>query len=240
MIRLDKYIAHSGISSRRRIKQLIHDGLVTVNGESVNDSGMRVDENTAKVYMDGQRVYYRRYVYLMLNKPAGYVSAREDRHYPFVTELVPEEYDYYRVYPVGRLDINTEGLLILTNDGAFAHKLTSPDKNVYKKYFARLSRPAEEADIAVFRAGMEFKEFTAKPAKLEILDDPREVYVYIAEGKYHQVKRMCDRVGKSVEYLKRVKIGSLELDESLAPGEVRELTDEEMRLVFAQEDIFAD
>ena len=228
------------ISSRRRIKQLIHDGLVTVNGESVNDSGMRVDENTAKVYMDGQRVYYRRYVYLMLNKPAGYVSAREDRHYPFVTELVPEEYDYYRVYPVGRLDINTEGLLILTNDGAFAHKLTSPDKNVYKKYFARLSRPAEEADIAVFRAGMEFKEFTAKPAKLEILDDPREVYVYIAEGKYHQVKRMCDRVGKSVEYLKRVKIGSLELDESLAPGEVRELTDEEMRLVFAQEDIFAD
>ena len=185
-------------------------------------------------------MYYRQYVYLMLNKPAGYVSAREDRHYPFVTELVPEEYDYYKVYPVGRLDINTEGLLILTNDGAFAHNLTSPDKNVYKKYFARLSRPAEDADIAAFRAGMEFKEFTAKPAKLEILADPREVYVYIAEGKFHQVKRMCDRIGKSVEYLKRVKIGSLELDESLEPGGVRELTDEELKMVFACEDIFSD
>lgn len=237
-MRLDKYIAHSGISSRKQIKRLIKDGLVTVNGEAVTDSGLQIDENTAVVFLDGRKIYYRQYVYLMLNKPAGYVSAREDKHYPTVTELVPEEYDYYKVYPVGRLDINTEGLLILTNDGAFAHSLTSPDKNVYKKYFARLSRPAQDEDIAIFRAGMEFKEFTAKPALLEILDDPREVYISIAEGKFHQVKRMCDRIGKSVEYLKRVKTGALELDEALAPGEIRELTDEELQLVFRQDDIF--
>ena len=239
-MRLDKYIAHSGISSRRQIKQLIRDGLVTVNGETVKDSGAQIDENTAVVFLDGKKVYYRQYVYLMLNKPAGYVSAREDKHYPPVTELVPEEYDYYKVYPAGRLDRNTEGLLILTNDGVFVHNLISPDKNVYKKYFARLAQPAEEADIETFMAGMEFKEFTAKRAKLEICEDPHEVYISIAEGKYHQVKRMCDRIGKPVEYLKRVKIGSLELDENLALGEVRELTDEEMELLFRQEDIFED
>lgn len=238
-MRLDKYIAHSGISSRKQIKQLIKNGLVMVNGEKVKDSGEQIDENTAEVLLDGKKIYYRQYVYLMLNKPAGYVSAREDRHYPPVTDLVPEDYDYYKVYPVGRLDINTEGLLILTNDGAFAHNLTSPDKNVYKKYFARLALPAEEEDIETFRAGMEFKEFTAKSAKLEICEDPREVYVHIAEGKYHQVKRMCDRVGKPVEYLKRVKIGSLELDPTLEPGAVRELTNEEMELLFKQDDIFA-
>ena len=237
-MRLDKYIAHSGIESRRQIKQIIKDGLVTVNGEVVKDSGFQIDENTAEVFLNGKKVYYRQYVYLMLNKPAGYVSAREDRHYPPVTDLVPDEYDYYKVYPAGRLDINTEGLLILTNDGAFAHNLISPDKNVYKKYFARLAHPAEEEDIGIFKAGMEFKEFTAKSAKLEICENPREVYISIAEGKYHQVKRMCDRVGKPVEYLKRVKIGSLELDENLAPGEVRELTDAEMELLFKQENIF--
>ena len=239
-MRLDKYIAHSGIESRRQIKQFIKDGLVTVNGETVKDSGKQIDENTAVVLLNGKRVYYRQFVYLMLNKPAGYVSAREDKHYPPVTELVPEEYDYYKVYPAGRLDRNTEGLLILTNDGAFVHNLISPDKNIYKKYFARLAQPAEEADIETFRAGMEFKEFTAKRALLEICEDPREVYVSIAEGKYHQVKRMCDRVGKPVEYLKRVKIGSLELDPSLELGEVRELTAGEMELLFKQEDVFGD
>ena len=237
-MRLDKYIAHSGIQSRKQIKQLIKDGLVTVNGEVVKDSGERIDENTAEVFLDGKKVYYRQYVYLMLNKPAGYVSACEDKHYPTVTDLVPEDYDYYKVYPVGRLDIDTEGLLILTNDGAFAHNLMSPDKNVYKKYFARLANPAEDADIEAFLEGMEFKEFISKRAKLEICENPREVYVSIAEGKYHQVKRMCDRVGKSVEYLKRVKIGSLSLDENLALGEVRELTDEEKELLFKQENIF--
>ena len=239
-MRLDKYIAHSGIESRRQIKQFIKDGLVTVNGETIKDSGFQIDENTADVFLDGKKVYYRQYVYLMLNKPAGYVSAREDKHYPPVTDLVPEEYDYYKVYPVGRLDRNTEGLLILTNDGTFAHNLISPDKNVYKKYFARLAQPAEEADIETFLGGMEFKEFTAKRAKLEICENPREVYVSIAEGKYHQVKRMCDRIGKPVEYLKRVKIGSLELDPTLELGEVRELTDDEMKLLFKQENIFED
>ena len=239
-MRLDKYIAHSGIESRRQIKQLIKNGLVTVNGKVEKDSGARIDENTAEVFLDGKKVYYRQFVYLMLNKPAGYVSAREDKHYPPVTDLVPEEYDYYKVYPVGRLDRNTEGLLILSNDGTFAHNLISPDKNVYKKYFARLERPAEDADIETFKAGMEFKEFTAKSAKLEICENPREVYISIAEGKYHQVKRMCDRVGKPVEYLKRVKIGSLELDPTLGLGEIRELTDDEMELLFKQENIFED
>ena len=223
-MRIDKYIAASTDLSRKEVKKLMKQGAVTVDGEVCDDSGEQIDENTAVVAINGERVYYMRAVYLMLNKPAGYVSAVRDAHYKPVTDLVPQEYAHMDVYPAGRLDIDTEGLLILTNDGHFAHVLTSPNKNVYKRYFARLSRPMEENDVEAFAAGMEFKEFTSKPARLEITENPNEVYIEIAEGKFHQVKRMCEKVGKSVEYLKRVAIGSVTLDESLALGEVRPLT----------------
>ena len=228
-MRLDKFISNCGAASRSEVKKLVKNGCVTVNGVPAKKADISVDENGDVICVNGTELNYRKYIYLMLNKPQGYISATEDKHYPVVVDLIPEEYSHFNAFPVGRLDIDTEGLLILTNDGQFDHNMTSPKKNVYKRYFARLDKPAEEKDIEIFAAGMEFKEFTAKSAKLEIRENPKEVYIEIAEGKFHQVKRMCERVGKTVVYLKRVAIGSLVLDENLGLGEIRELTDEELK-----------
>lgn len=222
-MRLDKYISESTPYSRKDIKKLVKYGYITVNGEIAEKPEMQVNE-TDEIELDGEKISYAKYVYLVLNKPQGYISATEDKRYRVVTELVPEEYQHFNVFPVGRLDIDTEGLLILTNDGALDHAVTSPKKNVYKRYFARLDKPAAAEDIETFSQGMVFKEFTAKPAKLEICEDAHEIYVEIAEGKYHQVKRMFERVGKTVVYLKRVSIGGLVLPEDLEPGEVVEFS----------------
>lgn len=230
-MRIDKYIANCGYASRRDVKKLIKQGIVTVNGEVCKKAEAQVDENSV-VCVNGEQLVYREFVYLMLNKPQDYVSAVFDKKYPVVTDLVDEEYAHFEVFPVGRLDIDTEGFLILTNDGQFAHEMTSPKKNVYKRYFARVDKPMEESDIEEFAKGMEFKEFTAKSARLEITDNPCEVYIEIAEGKFHQVKRMCERVGKNVVYLKRVAIGNVGLDESLPLGGVRELTSQELDMLY--------
>lgn len=230
-MRIDKYIANCGYASRKDVKKLIKQGAVTVNGEVCKKAEAQVDEGGI-VCVNGERLVYREFVYLMLNKPQGYVSAVFDKKYPVVTDLVDEEYAHFEVFPVGRLDIDTEGFLILTNDGQFAHEMTSPKKNVYKRYFARVDKPMEENDIEEFAKGMEFKEFTAKSARLEITDNPCEVYIEIAEGKFHQVKRMCERVGKNVVYLKRVAIGNVGLDESLPLGGVRELTPQELDMLY--------
>ncbi len=229
-MRLDKYVADCGIASRKDVKKLIKQGAITVDGEICKKADEQVGEKSV-VCVNGEELHYRKYVYLMLNKPAGYVSAVADKKYPVVTDLVGEEYSHFEVFPVGRLDMNTEGLLLLTNDGKFAHRLTSPNKNVYKRYFAKLDNPMEESDIEAFAAGMEFKEFTAKSAKLEITEDPYEVYVEIAEGKFHQVRRMCARVGKNVLYLKRIAIGEVQLDATLDLGGVRELTETEFKIL---------
>ena len=228
---IDKYISGCGYASRKDVKKLIKQGLVFIDSEVCKKPEEQTDENSI-VEVDGERLIYREFVYLMLNKPQGCVSAVYDKKYPVVTEFVPEEYAHFEVYPVGRLDIDTEGLLILTNDGQFAHEMTSPKKDVYKRYFAVLDKPMEEKDVEIFAGGMEFKEFTAKSAKLEITENPNEVYIEIAEGKFHQVKRMCERVGKTVTYLKRVAIGNLKLDESLEKGEVRELTKDELDMLY--------
>ena len=230
-MRIDKYISGCGYASRKDVKKLIKQGLVFIDGEVCKKPEEQTDENSI-VEVDGERLIYREFVYLMLNKPQGCVSAVYDKKYPVVTEFVPEEYAHFEVYPVGRLDIDTEGLLILTNDGQFAHEMTSPKKDVYKRYFAVLDKPMEEKDVEIFAGGMEFKEFTAKSAKLEITENPDEVYIEIAEGKFHQVKRMCERVGKTVTYLKRVAIGNLKLDKSLEKGEVRELTKDELDMLY--------
>ena len=230
-MRIDKYICGGGYASRKDVKKLIKQGLVFIDGEVCKKPEEQTDENSI-VEVDGERLIYREFVYLMLNKPQGCVSAVYDKNYPVVTKFVPEEYAHFEVYPVGRLDIDTEGLLILTNDGQFAHEMTSPKKDVYKRYFAVLDKPMEEKDVEIFAGGMEFKEFTAKSAKLEITENPNEVYIEIAEGKFHQVKRMCERVGKTVTYLKRVAIGNLKLDKSLEKGEVRELTKDELDMLY--------
>ncbi len=230
-MRLDKYISSCGAATRSEIKKLVKAGAVSVNGQTAKKPDEKIDENNDVITVSGKELKYREFVYLMLNKPQGYISATEDKHYPVVVDLVPKEYSHFNVFPVGRLDIDTEGLLLLTNDGHFDHEMTSPKKNVYKRYFARLDKPAEEIDIEYFKQGMEFKDFTAKSAVLEITSNPCEVYIEIAEGKFHQVKRMCERVGKTVTYLKRVKIGDLKLDEELAPGEIRELSTDELNLL---------
>ena len=230
-MRLDKYLADCGAGSRSEIKKLIRGGDVRVFGIDKLKPDMQIDEKTAEVSLSGKKLIYRKFIYLMLNKPQGYVSAVYDKHYPVVTDLIDKKYAHFSPVPVGRLDIDTEGLLILTNDGAFNHNMTSPRKNIYKRYFARLDKPAVSSDIEVFKSGMVFKDFTAKPAVLEITENPNEVFIEIAEGKFHQVKRMCERVGKNVIFLKRVSIGKLFLDDALKPGESRELTQKELELL---------
>lgn len=234
-MRLDKFLSDSTDMSRKDIKQLIKKKCVTVNGEVVTKPETQVSEIDA-VMVNGTAVLYKRFVYFILNKPQGYVSATEDKKYPVVTELVPKEYAHFDVFPVGRLDIDTEGLLILTNDGGFAHEITSPKKCVYKRYFACLDKPVEESDKAEFLSGMEFKDFTAKPARLEICENPQEAFVEIAEGKFHQVKRMFERVGKTVVYLKRVAIGGLVLGDEIPIGKTRLVEkDELMQEIFGKE-----
>ena len=230
-MRLDKFLSESTPHSRKDIRVLVKCKAITVNGTAAAAPDMKVDENKDVVCVNGEKILDRKFIYLMLNKPQGYLSATEDKRDPVVVELVPQEFQHFAPFPVGRLDKDTEGLLLLTNDGQFDHELTAPGKNLYKRYYAELDLPACEEDIELFAAGMQFKEFTAKPARLEICtDDPRKVYVEIAEGKFHQIKRMCERAGKNVLYLKRVAIGNLLLDESLPTGSVRELTADELAL----------
>ena len=229
-MRLDKFICDSSRYSRSEIRKLIRYRAVTVNGTVAPSADAQVGESD-EVRLNGKLIPYRKYIYLMLNKPQGYLSATEDKHDPVVIDLVPEEWKHFQVFPVGRLDKDTEGLLLLTNDGQFDHALMSPKKKVMKRYYAELDKPAEAEDAEQFRAGMKFQEFTAQPAVLETTEDPRKVYIEIAEGKFHQVKRMCQRIGKEVLFLKRVKIGELALDETLQPGEMRELTSEEYQLL---------
>ena len=235
MIRLDKFLSEASPYSRRDVRGLVKRGAVAVNGVPAKAPDMKVNENQDVVCVNGEHIIYRKYIYLMMNKPQGYLSATEDDRDPVVIDLLPEEYRHFSPFPVGRLDKDTEGLLLLTNDGQFDHELMSPRKNLFKRYYAELDLPAVEEDISAFASGMEFKEFTAKPARLEIdPDDPKKVFVEIAEGKYHQVKRMCERVGKTVIFLKRVAIGPLQLDETLAAGQVRELTQEEYALLMSK------
>ena len=230
-MRLDKYLSDATPHSRREVRNLVRRKAVTVNGVAASSADMKINEETDTVCVNGELVVYRKFIYLMLNKPQGYLSATEDERDPVVVDLLPDDLKHFSPFPVGRLDKDTEGLLLLTNDGQFDHELMSPRKNLYKRYYAELDAPAAAEDIELFASGMEFREFTAKPARLEISpDDPCKVHVEIAEGKYHQVKRMCERAGKNVVFLKRVAIGPLQLDPALECGKVRELTAEELAL----------
>lgn len=230
MERLDKILAGSGFGTRKEVKKLVKYGMVKVDGKVATSSDMKIDPDKCEITVNGERLVYREFVYLMLNKPDGYVSATEDNFYPTVTELVPEEYWHFNVFPVGRLDVDTEGLLILTNDGKFAHNVTSPKKHIAKKYFVIPENPITDEDKKVFASGMDLGDFTAMPAKLEECDGG--CYVTIYEGKFHQVKRMFEKVNNSVKYLKRVQIGGLELDKGLQIGEIKELSEGEIELLW--------
>ena len=233
MIRLDKYLADMGLGTRSELKKDIRKGLASVDGAVIKDPGYALSGKEA-VTFKGEPVLYEAEVYYMLNKPAGVITATEDRSQKTVLDLV----DISRkkdVFPVGRLDKDTEGLLLLTNDGALAHRLLSPKHHVDKTYYARVSGRLVQADIDAFERGVYImsEDYTALPAKLQILTsgDESEALVTIQEGKFHQVKKMFDALGNEVLYLKRLSMGPLVLDEALKPGEYRRLTDEEIRLL---------
>lgn len=235
MERLDKVLSNLGYGSRKEIKQAIKNGLIEVNGELVKDNGMQVDPESDKIVVNGEEIFYRKYIYLMMNKPDGVVSATVDNRDETVIDLLEVEHQVFNPFPVGRLDKDTVGLLLLTNDGELNHRLISPKWKVDKIYYAKIDKKVTEDDVKKFKKGITLDDgYLCKEAKLEILEateEGSEVMITIQEGKYHQVKRMFEAVGKNVVYLKRVEFGTLKLDEELEEGEYRELTEEEINIL---------
>lgn len=231
-MRLDKFLADCGCGTRSELKKLIKSGAATVNGEAVRAADFRFDESTAVVELFGKKIEYKKHIYLMLNKPQGVVSATEDNLHRTVTDLVPGEYAHRNLFPVGRLDIDTEGFLIITDDGELSHRLTSPRSHVPKTYVASLAGKISESDIEAFERGITLDDgHVTLPAKLrEIGENTAEIVIF--EGRFHQIKRMFAAVGNRVEYLKRTKIGGLELDDALPLGGVREITTEELEKLY--------
>lgn len=228
-MRLDKYAAHAA-KSRRDIKKIINEGRVSVNGKIIKDAGFNVKE-TDTVCVDGKEFVYREFIYLIMNKPKGVVSATYDPKQKTVVDLLTEEDNRFEPFPVGRLDIDTTGLLLLTNDGKAAHNLLSPSKKVPKKYIAVLDIPVQKEDIEKFREGIVLDDgYKTKPATLVPLEN-NMAEVTIAEGKFHQVKRMFADVGKHVLELKRVEFAGISLDTMLKEGEYRNILPEEMKIL---------
>ncbi|MFC5451680.1 pseudouridine synthase [Paenibacillus aestuarii] len=234
--RLDKILAHMGLGTRSELKRLTKAGAIVVNGVKVKDSGMQVNPEKDQISVNGEPVIYREFVYLMLNKPQGVVSATEDHRDRTVVDLLDAMYAPFEVFPVGRLDKDTEGLLLLTNDGKLAHNLLSPRKHVPKTYFAKVEWEVTDTDREAFAQGVTLDDgYQTLPAVLNILSvgsksegRPSEIELTIMEGKFHQVKRMFQAVGKMVVYLQRISMGPLELDRSLRLGQSRELSEEEL------------
>jgi 16S rRNA pseudouridine516 synthase len=229
--RLDKVLSHMRVGTRKQIKKLVRDQRIRVNGDLARDPGMYVIPEQDVIEVDGMVIEYRRQLYLMMNKPPGVLSATEDRAQRTVVDLLRPEHRAFEPFPVGRLDKDTEGLLLLTTDGKLAHRLISPQRHVPKRYFVRVQGVVTEADAKQFSEGVVLDDgYRTMPGKLEILRSgpESEAELTIYEGKYHQVKRMFAAVGKRVIYLKRVAMGPLQLDESLQLGEYRELTEAEV------------
>ena len=232
--RIDKILSNLGYGSRSELKKLCKSGLVKVNGKVINNPGIQVDVENDEILFDGEKVVYKEFIYLMLNKPDGYISATFDKRDPIVLDLIDKEDLIFEPFPVGRLDKDTEGLLVLTNDGQLAHRVLSPKKHVPKTYYAKVEGVVTEEDVKAFAEGVTLDDgYETMPAELEILksDDISEIALTIHEGKFHQVKRMFESVGKKVVYLKRLSMGKLKLDEGLALGEYRELTEEEVKMI---------
>lgn len=231
-MRLDKFLAAANFGSRKEVKQLIKQKQVAVDGKVVTSDKLQVSEEN-QITVSGEPVHYQEYYYYLLNKPAGVISATEDPVHKTVLDLLGSQ-RRKDLFPVGRLDKDTEGLLLITNDGQLSHELLSPKKHVEKEYFAKVAGQMTAADVASFQAGITLKnEGQLQPADLKILAvnqeaDTSEISLVIHEGKFHQVKRMVHAVGKEVTYLQRTRMGSLVLDPNLALGEFRELTDKEL------------
>lgn len=236
MERLDKIIANLGYGTRKEVKQMAKKGMIEVDGEIVKDSSLNIDPEKSVIKINGEEIFYRKYIYLLMNKPAGVISATYDNRDETVIDLLEPDHQVFEPFPVGRLDKDTVGLLFLTNDGELNHRLISPKHHVDKVYFAKIDKEVNEDDIEKFKNGITLDDgYKCKEAKLEILnildDGTSEVNITIQEGKFHQVKRMFEAVGKSVIYLQRISFGGIELDLDLEEGEYRELTDSEIALL---------
>lgn len=235
MERLDKIISNLGYGSRKDVKSFAKKGLIEVDGVVVKDNAMAVDPQKSSIKINGEEILYRKYIYLMMNKPDGVISATHDKRDQTVIDLLEIDHQTFEPFPIGRLDKDTVGLLLLTNDGELNHRLISPKWHVDKVYYAKIDNKVDQKDIAAFKNGITLDDgYKCLEAKLEILsssDDGAEIRLTIQEGKFHQVKRMFEAVGKSVVYLKREEFGGLLLDPDLEEGEYRELTDEELSLL---------
>ena len=233
-MRLDKFLVENGLGSRSQVKEVLKKGLVLVNGREEKSPKTQINEMADEVVVSGQKLTYEKFVYYLLNKPKGYISATEDERHKTVLNLLDETARQKEVFPVGRLDIDTHGLLLLTNNGKLAHAMLSPKKHVEKIYRAQVAGLMNQSDVERFARGIELKDFTCQPAQLKIveLDEEKEtslVEITLAEGKFHQVKRMVAACGKEVTDLQRLSMGPLQLDPELALGEWRRLTEEEMK-----------
>lgn len=230
-MRLDKLLTHLGVASRSGAREVLKAGRVRVNGEAVRDAAFQVAVDD-KILLDGKLLDTRLSRHLLLYKPAGVLTAKEDNRQKTVMDLLPPEYTSLGCMPVGRLDKDTTGLLILTTDGELAHRLIAPERHVDKAYIATVDGCLSDADVEKFAEGIPLKDFTCLPAKLEILS-PNVGRVTVREGKYHQIKRMFGAVGKPVTELHRQRFGPLPLEDGMHPGEYRELTDDEIAALYA-------
>lgn len=235
-IRLDKFLADSRVGTRSEVKKMIKDHMVTVNGIPAKDAGQKISPDEDDIRVSGEKIDYSEYQYLMFHKPAGCVTAHTDNLHKTVMDFIPENL-HKELSPVGRLDLDTEGFLLITDDGMLAHNLLAPGKHVPKTYFAKICGVVTEKEIQLFAEGISIgDDKPTEPAKLEILSSDRthgrsEILLTITEGRFHQVKRMFRAVGMEVTYLKRISMGALVLDDDLSPGEWRFLTPEEVALL---------
>ena len=238
-MRIDKCLADCGLGTRSEVKSLLKAKRITINGKVVTNGKVQVDPETDKILFDGEKIQYEEFVYIMMNKPKGVVSATEDNLHKTVLDLIDPLYFKKGVFPVGRLDIDTHGLLLLTNDGELAHRLLSPKKHVTKIYQARVDGVMTLEDAATFERGIVLSDGTeCMPAQLDILrtsQDESVVQIHIKEGKFHQVKRMVKACGKTIVDLQRLTMGILKLDARLALGESRPLTEEELQSLMNNE-----
>ena len=230
MLRLDKFLCDAGIGSRSQVKVFLKQGLIKVNGEIIKRPEFKVEEEQDSVTFQGKEIKYRKYVYYMLNKPKGVVSATRDNLDRTVTDLIKDS-GHQNLFPVGRLDKDTEGLLIMTNDGDLAHRLLSPKKHVDKVYYVELDKMLTEEGRRMLETGIDIgEEKPTLPANAQRITDT-SLYLTIREGKYHEVKRMLKAVGCEVTYLKRIAMGAISLDKNLPCGCYRELTEEERKKI---------
>jgi len=235
MERIDKILSNLGHGTRKEVKALLKKGKVEIDGVIVSDSATKVDPDKAIIKVSGEEINYRKFIYLIMNKPAGVVSATVDNHDETVIDLLDQQYHSFKPFPIGRLDKDTVGLLLITNDGELNHKLIAPKNHVDKVYYAEINKFIDAKDITTFKNGVVIDDgYKCMPAILEVLkanENGSEVMVTIQEGKFHQVKRMFESVDKKVVFLRRISFGPLKLDENLSEGQYRELSEDEINLL---------